>query len=65
MKLVIVQIADNCSYGLHTSAKAFAQINKKFKSDVNDKLISEIWTYCFGGKKLIRELSQSNWEKLK
>ncbi len=31
--------ADNCTYCLCTHAKVFAQINKKFQSDVNKKLI--------------------------
>ncbi len=34
MQLVVVQTADNCTYHLQ-----FAQINKKFQSDVNKKLI--------------------------
>ncbi len=65
MQLVVVLTADNCTYCLHTCAKAFAQINKKFQSDVNKKLIvqrSEL--IVLKKKKIIRELSQSNWEKL-
>ncbi len=64
MKLVIVQIAIvteilNCSYSLHTCAKAFAQINKKFKSDVNDKLIVQRSELIVSGGGNLSE----NWAK--
>ncbi len=43
MQLVVVQNTDNCTYFLcaHMCPKhlQFAQINKKFQSDVNNKLI--------------------------
>ncbi len=35
----------------------FTQINKKFQSDVNKKLIVQRSEYCFEKKKIIRELS--------
>ncbi len=42
----------------------FAQINKKFQSDVNKKLIVQRSELIVSRKKIIWELNQSNWEKL-
>ncbi len=51
-----------------TRAKALAICSNQYEIPIwfeQEANCSEIWTYCSGKKKLIRELSQSNWEKLK
>ncbi len=56
MQLVVVQTAENCTYA--PKHLQFAQINKKFQSDVNKKLIVQRSELIVSGvRAIIRELS--------